>query len=525
MAGQSPLQNSRVSLSARRIYFNPFHALHAKRADRKAQEFASTIASFPAVPSSSMLHPSTDNTNDDGPFQQQYRCPVRRGKTTGTGMERLIPLVLGSSASSVSSRRDSAILNINISRSSSVGAESSPVILLPIIPSPRTLTYPNSTTPLVPEAISLKSDQRLPPPPRPKPVTDLIIMPTTRKEWRSVMDEVRMLYLRRQHKQCSTRCEQILSGIEDPYRTHPLYLIYLSFYAGTCIELTARAMHANSSEKIPLLRKSLKYYEKAESHMEYATFSADPTIISASQNRDLLSQTTSDSSSARSSIDSVFSQDSTACSDALLSPNSPTSSIFSSGKEDESIPKPSSQKPQTCKTPREFEPLPLKVKKTVSFSLPSGLSRKICKRSSTSEDPIMSSASNESLNPSASSPSETPSYLLSPAHARYMQHLTSLSAQLRYHQDSVRELIRSIHTSRKARRSNTPEIFHEFSRTAAVAARGGTFEEANEECKKDLQQRIERLKERGWRKERFCAEKYQELCAQAMAELDMNRWD
>ncbi|RDW85062.1 hypothetical protein BP6252_02652 [Coleophoma cylindrospora] len=519
MAGQSPLQNSRVS---RRISFNPFHALHTKRADRKAQEFASTIAAFPAVPSSSMLHPGPDNANDGEPIQHQQHCSVRRSNTTGTGMERLIPLVLGSSTSVVSSRRDSAI--IKISRSSSVGAESSPVILLPIVSSPRTLTDPNSITPLVPEAISLKSDQRLPTPPRPKPVTDLIIMPTTRKEWRSVMDEVRMMYLKRQHKQCSTRCEQVLNGIEDPYRTHPLYLIYLSFYAGTCIELTARAMHANSSEKIPCLRQSLRYYEKAESHMEYATFSADPTIISVTQNRDLLSQTTSDSSSARSSIDSVFSQDSTTCSDALLSPNSPTSSIFSSGKEDESMPKPSSQKrPQTHNTPGEFEPLPLKVKKTVSFSLPSDLSRKKSK-SSTSEDPFISPASNERLSPSTSSPSQTSPYLLSRAHARYMQHLTSLSTQLRYHQGSVRELIRSIHSARKARRSNSPEIFHEFSPTAGVIARGGALE-ANEESKKDLQQRIERLKERGWRKERFCAEKYQELCAQAMAELDMNCWD
>jgi len=48
---------------------------------------------------------------------------------------------------------------------------------------------------------------------RPGPVTDLIIVPHTDNEWKVVMEEVKILYLKGQYKHCSTRCKQILDGI------------------------------------------------------------------------------------------------------------------------------------------------------------------------------------------------------------------------------------------------------------------------------------------------------------------------
>jgi hypothetical protein len=50
---------------------------------------------------------------------------------------------------------------------------------------------------------------------RPRPVTDLIIIPYTEEEWKIVMEEVKILYLEGQYKQCSTRCKQILESIKD----------------------------------------------------------------------------------------------------------------------------------------------------------------------------------------------------------------------------------------------------------------------------------------------------------------------
>ncbi len=47
----------------------------------------------------------------------------------------------------------------------------------------------------------------------PGPVTDLIIVPHTDNEWKAVMEEVKILYLKGQYKHCSARCKQILDGI------------------------------------------------------------------------------------------------------------------------------------------------------------------------------------------------------------------------------------------------------------------------------------------------------------------------
>ena len=48
---------------------------------------------------------------------------------------------------------------------------------------------------------------------RPGPVTDLIIVPYTEDEWKIVMEEVKILYLKGQYKHCSMRCRQVLDGI------------------------------------------------------------------------------------------------------------------------------------------------------------------------------------------------------------------------------------------------------------------------------------------------------------------------
>ncbi len=54
---------------------------------------------------------------------------------------------------------------------------------------------------------------------RPGPVTDLIIVPHSDNEWKVIMEEVKILYLKGQYKHCSTRCKQILNGIAvGPFR-------------------------------------------------------------------------------------------------------------------------------------------------------------------------------------------------------------------------------------------------------------------------------------------------------------------
>jgi hypothetical protein len=69
-------------------------------------------------------------------------------------------------------------------------------------------SYPSTTTPSIasPLPVTLRKQ-------RPGPVTDLIIVPHTEEEWKSVMEEVKILYLKGQYKHCSMRCKQILDGI------------------------------------------------------------------------------------------------------------------------------------------------------------------------------------------------------------------------------------------------------------------------------------------------------------------------
>ena len=89
---------------------------------------------------------------------------------------------------------------------------------------------------------------------------------------------------------------------------HPLYSIWLSFYAASSLEQTARSLHNNSSNKLPLFHEALSYYRKAESHMEYASFSADPNFAHLARQNTHHRSVSSLSSSSRSSVDSVFSQ-------------------------------------------------------------------------------------------------------------------------------------------------------------------------------------------------------------------------
>jgi len=64
--------------------------------------------------------------------------------------------------------------------------------------------------------------------PRPGPVTELIILPYTQEEWKKVMEEVKILYLKGQYKHCSMRCKQILDSIKNPVSLFPIQVLHIS---------------------------------------------------------------------------------------------------------------------------------------------------------------------------------------------------------------------------------------------------------------------------------------------------------
>lgn len=89
-----------------------------------------------------------------------------------------------------------------------------------------------------------------------------------------------------------------------------------------------------------------------------------------------------------------------------------------------------------------------------------------------------------------------------------------MQTQLRYHIGSVNAQIVTLQEVRKARRSNRPNLI------AAFSAGGIDGVDMSELKKIDLKARRERLREAGWKRERFQGEKYRRLCEQALAELE-----
>ncbi|KAG0650670.1 hypothetical protein D0Z07_2396 [Hyphodiscus hymeniophilus] len=353
---------------------------------------------------------------------------------------------------------------------------------------------------------------------RPVPGINLTVLPYTELEWRETMDEVKMLYLKRQYKQCSARCIHILNSIKDTCGVHSLHQIYISFFAASSLEETSRSLHSNTSAKLPLLQQSLTYYQHAESHMEYASFSADPTVVKAVREtgRESISSGSSHSSSVRSSIDSIFSHTSSLASTVSSVP-SPPPSVYSSTPEPPKTHKRSASAPLT-NPGVSLAPAPLKIKKKVSFSLqlprilPEADSRMADDSTLLSYFPSPPSASPSSSPPPTSS--SLSDYLLSRALDNYYSHLSDLHSHLNQHIRSVEHQIEALRKSRKAWRSNSPTAFTDF---------GKDIQGVEEEDRRKIEMtaRIQRLKEKGWRRERFDGKRYAVLCEQALEDMDL----
>jgi hypothetical protein len=355
------------------------------------------------------------------------------------------------------------------------------------------------------------------------------------------------------------------------YRVHPLYSIYLCFFAAFSLELTARSLHNNSSLKLPLLQESVTYYRKAQSYMEFATFAANPEIIHASN----LTRHSSMSSSIRSSTDSVFSDTSDSSVDSSIL-DSPTDTEFPEIKRQSSTEFPALKRQSS--TSSILKPAPLRrIKKRVSFLLNSEPSTPSAQDLGITADDLLarfpSPPSHDALSPTIipqnySAPSSPPSCPLPepPSRAertalalqRYKNHLLSLNSQLEYHANSSLAQIHTLTTVRRARRSNGPDLFantpQPYTRLRSGSQSSCSSSSSSSsfisytpssqastiftpsqtlglgltpETPSTLQSsplsittRIARLKERGWLRPRFNAEKYRDLCERAMAELN-----
>ncbi|KAM3077042.1 hypothetical protein ACMFMF_004956 [Clarireedia jacksonii] len=335
------------------------------------------------------------------------------------------------------------------------------------------------------------------------------------------MEQVKKLYLKGDYKQCAAWCKQILDNIKDPYRVHPLNSLYISFYCATCLEITASSLHNNAPQKLTLLQDALAYYQKAESYIPFAEIPTAPYFQAGSR-------VSSASSSLRSSVDSVFSSALSSASTAdTLSPLG--SSSCSSYEEDESTPSrkrtgsvSSAMSTRSDTTSDEpLKPAPVRVKKKVSFSaqLPTLISTDTLTDSPTNETPPppppYALPHPPILRPNPTTPPQTLFPSPSPLHLASLQTytltLTSLSSQLRYHITHIQALIASILRIRKSRRSNGPCSF--------APSLDLTNQDPEARKKKELRERIERLRTQGWPRRRLDADRYERLREKVEMEL------
>ncbi|KAH6675680.1 hypothetical protein B0J14DRAFT_477974 [Halenospora varia] len=361
------------------------------------------------------------------------------------------------------------------------------------------------------------------------------------------MEEVKLLYLRGQYKQCSARCKQILNSISELHQVHALYSIYLCFFTASSLELTARSLNNNSSNKLPLFQESLAFYQKAQSLISSAAYTNNtvPTLKQHKSNSSI-------SSSIRSSVDSIFSQASiSSVASSIL--DSPTYSSPTNLENESTIAKPQ----------------PLRPKKKVSFSLDlSNLPpvQATIREESNSTDilsmfpspPTLSALSPTIIPPTlslsttltrspppmrhsthppqtqnnhkyqnATSSSSTYAHLLSLSISRYTTHLSALQTQLSTHITSLHAQIHTLSTIRRARRSNLPDLFispqttTSTPKTPAVPEQLGKIDEAKEDQRRsEIYDRVARLREQGWVRKRFDGDRYRVLCERVIGELE-----
>lgn len=144
---------------------------------------------------------------------------------------------------------------------------------------------------------------------------DLENLPSSPSEWKVVMAEVKATYLRRQYKQCARRCRTLLARTKNLPSIEPVYRIYIASYLAYSLEIVASASPKKSTAKLQYYQEALDCYQSATADVEAALCAVDAEINGVST-----FDTTSNLSSARSSVDSVFSQYSTSSSVASTIP-------------------------------------------------------------------------------------------------------------------------------------------------------------------------------------------------------------
>ncbi|KAL8946756.1 MAG: hypothetical protein Q9183_007863, partial [Haloplaca sp. 2 TL-2023] len=276
-----------------------------------------------------------------------------------------------------------------------------------------------------------------------------------------------------------------------------MYRTFLHFYAATCYDSIARAMHDLSDTKLATLQKARGHYEATANALPKAkTLASRDSWASAAGSARLDStetqwfQTPTKTRIARMSQLSQFSQFSP------MSPPALTDSHMGSARSSYQALKPS---PLRIRIPKPLElnciaVTPPKLERSEnSTSIVSPPSFGLCTPSRHSRQSSTATAWWKS--PTASPPQNS--------HGRYNRLLGDFATMLQGHIASVDHLMSDVQTVQANRH----------------VKRLASFSADKEARSADLRESIVRLRASGWKRTRFRPEKYQDLCEVALAEL------
>ncbi|KAI4174853.1 MAG: hypothetical protein LQ348_006292 [Seirophora lacunosa] len=321
-------------------------------------------------------------------------------------------------------------------------------------------------------------------------------------DWQNGLERVKARYWNGHWKECATLCQELLQ--DTGHSSSTLRVTCLHFYAAICYDSIARATNDFSQEKIRFLEYARHSYNAAiaflpptEEHAWGEGASNNRTSLTPDkfflQTPEYQTPTKRGSTHPKYVFPTFtpipqrrFARESI----GALIPSPLHVHRMSEPRSSLQITPPRSNPAAAAAGPRT------NVFRTSQGCPPCTPPRKIIPLSS---PPCFFSKRRRSVTFSASSFQ----WLQHRSTERYNAHLAGFAELLQGHIDNLEELIskvRDVHADRRVKR---------------LASFGGD----REARAADLRERIVRLRAKGWERGRFAAERYQELCAMALAEL------
>ncbi|KAK2740340.1 hypothetical protein FQN55_008921 [Onygenales sp. PD_40] len=94
------------------------------------------------------------------------------------------------------------------------------------------------------------------------------------EQWKLSLQEVKLLYLRRQYKQCAAQSTKLLRKIDD--QLHAIHKAFLYYYSAISYEALGRGAHNYSSNKLPLLNLARDNFIACKASLAAALAPAPP---------------------------------------------------------------------------------------------------------------------------------------------------------------------------------------------------------------------------------------------------------